>query len=48
VFRIPASLLLDIEKKLFRMNIHELTLFPDLAGLAGFLDQKVRLYWSAT
>ncbi len=47
LFRIPACLLPEIEKRLFRMNIHELILFPDLAGLAGFLDQKVRLHWSA-
>jgi hypothetical protein len=44
LFRIPASLLPEIEKKLFRMNIHELIMFPDMEGVAGFLDQKVRLH----
>jgi hypothetical protein len=27
------------------MNIHELSLFPDMEGLAGFVRQKLRLYW---
>jgi hypothetical protein len=44
-FRIPRSLLTDIEEKLFQMNIHELSLFPDMQGLAGFIIQKLRLYW---
>ncbi|MGA2986461.1 MAG: FRG domain-containing protein [Terriglobia bacterium] len=34
-----------IEDKLFQMNIHELSLFPDMEGLAGFVRQKLRLYW---
>jgi hypothetical protein len=29
------------------MNIHELSLFPDIQGLAGFVRQKLRLYWVA-
>lgn len=45
-FEIPVSLIPKIEEQLFRMNIHEQTLFPDLGGLAGFLDQKIRLHWS--
>jgi hypothetical protein len=36
-----------IEEKLFQMNIHEMSLFPDMQGLAGFLRQKLRLYWFA-
>lgn len=43
-FRVPCSLLMSIEEKLFQMNIHELSLFPDMQGLAGFIIQKLRLY----
>lgn len=35
----------EIEQKLFRMNIHEQSLFPDMEGLAGFIRQKLRLHW---
>jgi hypothetical protein len=29
------------------MNIHDLALFPDMEGLAGFINQKIRLHWLA-
>jgi len=46
-FRIPKMALAGIEEKLFQMNIHDLSLFPDIQGLAGFVRQKLRLYWVA-
>ena len=45
-FLIPNTLA-GIEEKLFQMNIHELSLFPDIQGLAGFVRQKLRFYWVA-
>ena len=45
VFEIPSRLLPEVEDRLFQMNIHELSLFPDVEGLAGFIRQKVRLHW---
>ncbi len=45
-FLIPNTLT-GIEEKLFQMNIHELSLFPDIQGLAGLVRQKLRLYWVA-
>jgi hypothetical protein len=45
LFKIPTSVLPEIERRLFQMNIHELSLFPDLEGLAGFLRQKASLHW---
>ena len=42
-FRIHGAELSDIEKQLFRFNIHDLSLFPDIEGLAGFVRQKLRL-----
>jgi hypothetical protein len=45
LFEIPRSVLPEIERRLFQMNVHELSLFPDLEGLAGFLRQKARLHW---
>jgi hypothetical protein len=44
-FRVPAAALSEIEKQLFQLNIHDLSLFPDSEGLAGFVRQKVRLHW---
>jgi hypothetical protein len=44
-FRVPEGSLEEIEKQLFQVNIHELSLFPDIAGLAGFVRQKIRLHW---
>ena len=45
-FDIPVALLPDIETHLFQMNIHELSLFPDMNGLAGLVNQKIRLHWT--
>jgi len=42
-FRVPADQLSKIEEKLFQLNIHDLSLFPDTEGLAGFVKQKLRL-----
>ena len=42
-FRVPADQFSNIEKKLFQFNIHDLSLFPDTEGLAGFVKQKLRL-----
>jgi hypothetical protein len=30
-----------------QVNIHDLALFPDMEGLAGFIKQKIRLHWLA-
>jgi len=43
--RIPKDALRGIEKQLFQLNIHELSLFPDIQGLAGFVRQKMRIEW---
>jgi len=45
-FDIRTDLLLDIEKRLFQMNIHEQSLFPDINGLAELLKQRIRLHWN--
>jgi hypothetical protein len=45
LFKIPASMLPEIERRLFQMNVHELSLFPDLEGVAGFLRQEASLHW---
>ncbi len=45
LFEIPTRVLPEIERRLFQMNVHELSLFPDLEGLAGFLRQKASLHW---
>jgi FRG domain len=44
-FQIPEQELHRIEEHLFQMNIHELSLFPDSEGLAGFVRQRMRLHW---
>lgn len=44
-FDISGEAITHIEQKLFQMNIHEQSLFPDMVGLAGFILQKVRLHW---
>jgi len=46
-FDIPVDLIphIDIEGRLFQMNIHEQSVFPDLEGLAGMIRQKIRLHW---
>jgi hypothetical protein len=43
-FDISIDGVLEIEQRLFQMNIHEQTLFPDMEGLAGFIRQKIRLH----
>jgi hypothetical protein len=45
LFKIHSDVLPEVERRLFQMNIHDLSLFPDLDGLAGFLRQKARLHW---
>jgi hypothetical protein len=45
LFEVSAKARTDLERKLFQMNIHDLSLFPDVEGLAGFIRQKVRLHW---
>lgn len=47
LFQIPSSELSEIEGRLFQMNIHDLALFPDMEGLAGFINQEIRLHWLA-
>ena len=44
-FDISIGAVPEIEQRLFQMNIHEQTLFPDMDGLAGFIRQKIRLHW---
>jgi hypothetical protein len=46
LFHIPAATLLDLERRLFQMNIHDISLFPDMEGLAGFVRQKARLHFA--
>ncbi len=40
-FDIPSGLLPKLERRLLQMNIHEQSLFPDMAGLAGLVRQKI-------
>jgi hypothetical protein len=40
-----AKIEMDMERRLFERNIHHLSLFPDMEGLAGFIRQKTRLHW---
>jgi hypothetical protein len=44
-FRVPENALETMEGQLFQFNIHDLSLFPDTEGLAGFVRQKIRLHW---
>jgi hypothetical protein len=44
-FRVPEQALEEMEMQLFQVNIHDLSLFPDIEGLAGFVRQKARLHW---
>jgi hypothetical protein len=37
--------LVDAEARLFQMNINDLSLFPDIEGVAGYVRQKARLLW---
>lgn len=43
---IPRELAPAIEERLFQMNIHDQSLFPDPEGLAGLIRQKIRLQWT--
>jgi len=43
--RFTKEILPEVEDRLFQMNIHDLSLFPDIEGLAGFVRQKARLLW---
>ena len=45
-FESTTNVLSEAEARLFQMNIHDLSLFPDIEGLAGFIRQKARLLWS--
>ena len=44
-FDLPQRLFRETEERLFQMNIHEQSLFPDVGGLAGLIRQKIRLHW---
>ena len=44
-FDVSLDAVSDIERRLFRRNIHEQSLFPDMDGLAGLIRQKIRLHW---
>lgn len=45
VLHIPSRLLPEVERRLYQLNIHELSLFPDIEGLAGLIRQNIRLRW---
>jgi FRG domain len=42
---IAVEAISEVEQRLFQMNIHEQSLFPDMQGLAGFIRPKLRLHW---
>ena len=42
-FTFPSELAWDILSRLFHMNVHSASLFPDIAGLAQFVTHKERL-----
>jgi hypothetical protein len=44
-FDIAALAIPEIEERLYQLNIHEQSLFPDMEGLAGLIRQKIRLHW---
>jgi hypothetical protein len=44
-YRVPEGALRAVEERLFEFNIHDLSLFPDTDGLAGFVRQRIRLHW---
>jgi hypothetical protein len=44
-FQFAEEIVHQAEARLFQMNIHDLSLFPDVEGLAGFVRQKARLLW---
>jgi len=41
-----ADAIPEIEDRLFQLNIHEQSLFPDMEGLSGLIRQRVRLHWT--
>jgi hypothetical protein len=44
-FDVAAGATSEIEQRLFQMNVHEQSLFPDMEGLTGLILQKIRLHW---
>jgi hypothetical protein len=44
-FKLTEDVVPEAEARLFQMNIHDLSLFPDAEGLGGFVRQKARLLW---
>ena len=42
--RFPHAIRDEVRRQLFRMNLHELTLFPDGEGLSRFLVQRLKLF----
>lgn len=44
---ISVDLCSKIEERLFQMNIHGQSLFPDLEGLARLIEEKIRFQWPA-
>lgn len=46
-FDIAEHAFSEIERRLYQMNIHEQSLFPDLYGLAGLIKQRIRLHWQS-
>jgi hypothetical protein len=40
----PSSLRCDLLKRLFNLNIHPVSMFPDLGGLASFISMKQELF----
>jgi hypothetical protein len=45
IFDIDNCAIPEIDQRLFQMNIHDQSMFPDIEGLAGFIRQKIRLHW---
>jgi len=45
IFDLDAGAISEVEQRLFQMNIHEQSLFPDMEGLAGLIRQKIRIHW---
>jgi hypothetical protein len=44
-FEFVEDALVDAEARLFQMNINDLSLFPDIEGVAGYVRQNARLLW---
>jgi hypothetical protein len=45
ILDISVDAIPEIESRLFQMNVHQQSLFPDIEGLAGLIRQKSRLFW---